>query len=341
MLAPSPISSGIITSKSQLLAGLNIAYKDEENIFTEINRFNGSFVEINTLLFVNSPMDVFSNTASLIRVFRDNNTAGAGAEINFDAYDDASNQTTYGRIRMEIRDSTDGSEDGKFEIYVRNDGTIEEVVTIWDDGAFDCGSVNQRLRLKDTGLTAQIAPVWSNLSGILGMVGAKSGTTTTISNTTSETDLLNYSVSSNQIGSNGVVRFKISGYLLQNQATSTTYTFKIKFGGTVMWEDATSSISQSATKLPFIIEGELYNKNATNAQGCSGRIMINDTSAAGVGIGAASDDEILVNANFDSEGSDTSKDTTTANTLTVTVTMSVADANTQTVVKNYIVEVIT
>ena len=168
----------------------------------------------------------------------------------------------------------------------------------------------------------------------------QSGAITDINTTVAETDMLNYSVPGNTMGANGAVRFRITGYLLQNQVTATTWTFKVKFGTTTMYAQTTNTINQSATKLPFRIQGELSNKNATNAQSVSGTIMLNDTTAPTTGLGNTGDDEITLNANFDSETADTTKDTTSAQTLQVTVTHSVSDVNVKTVIKHTLIEVL-
>jgi len=170
-----------------------------------------------------------------------------------------------------------------------------------------------------------------------------SGATVDINATAAETDLLNYVVPASSMCTNGSVKFLISGYLLQNQASGTTYTFKVKFGTTVMWEDVSPSIAQSATKIPFRINGEISNKNSTSAQCCSGYIIVNDTTAATTGLGDISSDTNTsppaFSGNFDSEGADTTKDTTVDQTLQVTVTMSVNNSAVHTVVKHKEAEV--
>src|SRR5688500_1873118 len=78
---------------------------------------------------------------------------------------------------------------------------------------------NLRGVFSESRLTAARTFTFPNKDVMLIGVGSKSGATTTISNTTTETDMLSYTVGANSIGANGVIRFKISGYLLQNQVT--------------------------------------------------------------------------------------------------------------------------
>jgi hypothetical protein len=181
---------------------------------------------------------------------------------------------------------------------------------------------------------------FGSATGKCPIILAHSGATTTISNTVAETDMLNLSVPANSMGANGAVRFTISGYLLQNQASATTYTFAVLFGGTTMYRGSGPAIAQSATKQPFRIVGEVFNKNATNANSFSGYISNQDTGSVTTGLGGITDDEIRINGNIDSETADTTTDTTSAQTLQVTVTMDVANANAQLVVKQYFVELI-
>jgi hypothetical protein len=161
---------------------------------------------------------------------------------------------------------------------------------------------------------------------IIVAVGTQSGVTTDINTTASETDLLNYTVPGGSMCVNGQVKFLIWGYLLANSG-SPTYTFKIKLGTTVLITYVTGSFGASATKMPFRIEGEVTNKNATNAQAGNVKIYITDTTPT-------------TNTFMrDSEGSDTTKDTTVDQVLQVTVTMSVNNSAVHTVVKHKKVEV--
>ena len=195
--------------------------------------------------------------------------------------------------------------------------------------------------LKTYGSNSKMVGTLYQFPNTKGNQGTQSGTAVDINTTNAEQDMLNYSVPGNSMGANGCVRFTITGYLLQNQATGTTYTFKIKFGTTTIYQDTGPSIAQSANKLPFRIVGEIYNKNATNANACNALIMISNAGGATTGLGDVGNDENSTAVIMDSEGADTTKDTTTAQTLQVTVTMSVSDATVHTVIKHKLVEVLT
>jgi len=166
---------------------------------------------------------------------------------------------------------------------------------------------------------------------------SQSGTTNDINTTSAETDMLNYTLAGDSLCVNGSIEFKVTGYILANSG-SPTYTFKIKFGGTTMYQGVTAAFGASATKIPFRIEGEIFNKNATNAQGCSASVEINDTTATTTGIGDIGSAGTVV-VPVDSEGADTTKDTTIDQAVQITVTMSVNNSAVHTVVKHTKVEV--
>ncbi len=281
------------------------------------------------------------NTIDQLTLKQSTNTVGDYTVISNLIKNSSNAYFNAGWMKWQLVTNTAGAESSEWDVIVKNAGTLITPLRVKNDGITELGGSNRRLAMSDAGLTALRTPVWSNLSGVISILGLSSGTAVDINTTNAEQDLLNYSVAANQIGANGFVRFEITGYLLQNQATGTTYTFTVKFGGTNMWVDVSPSVAQSATKLPFRIVGKIFNKNATNAQGISGSIVVNDTTAATTGIGDISNDTILFSGNFDSEGADTTKDTTSAQTLQVTVTMSVSNAATHTVVKHKSVEVMT
>ena len=279
--------------------------------------------------------NVISSSASLpsdaVRTSREN------------TYDAAYNQIFHsGRLHLLTPDNN-----GKYWIHGQNlDGEYDLVLPLITDTVtyteYLVGiKATQTLSNKVLDATCDVSDAIGSSSGT--GIGTQSGATVDINTTSAETDLLNYTVVGSDMCPNGSAVFLISGYLLQNQATGTTYTFAVKFGGTTMWADVSPTIAQSATKIPFRIQGEVFNKNATNAQGLSGFIRVNDTTAATTGLGDISSDTNTsppaFSGNFDSEGADTTKDTTIDQVLQVTVTMSVSNSATHTVVKHKQVEV--
>jgi len=285
------------------------------------------------------------DTSTLLTIYRPTNTINQNASVAYDFQNSTPAQVNIGNTSMRLLVNTAGNEESRFSISCISAGSLITPFTVNEDsaGSLRWGSNNRRIQINDSGLTATRTIKMPNADSTILSTGTQSGAANDINTTNAEQDLLNYSIPANAMGANGSVRFLITGYLLQNQASGTTYTFSVKFGTTAMWTDVSPSIAQSATKIPFRIEGEVYNKNATNAQGCSGHIRVNDTTGATTGIGDIGSDTNTsppaFSGNFDSEGADTTKDTTSAQTLQVTVTMSVSNSATHTVVKHKAVEV--
>ncbi len=307
------------TISSALPAAL--AYTNVANTFTEAQK-------------------ITKDTDTLFTFYKPNNSGGYNSnQLDFNAKSSTNAEYTSTRFKTSQIDATNGSQDTGIELSAMEAGALETVFYYEDDKLYFLN--NQYLTFAETGLTAARTFTFPNTTSVLPGVVSKSGALVDINTTAAETDLLNYSVLGNSMGANGFIKFKISGYILQNQVTGTTYTFKVKFGGTTMYSGVSNSIAQSAVKQPFRIEGELYNENATNAQGLSATIILNDTAATTTGIGDIGDDEGVINAGFSSEGADTTKDTTTDQTFQVTVTMSVSNAATHTVVKHKYVQLST
>jgi hypothetical protein len=93
-----------------------------------------------------------SGTASLFELYRPDNTATNGVEIDFSLNDSTSAKTDYARIRGEIEDATNGSEDGSLNFYAMKAGTLTKSMLLNETGDLDIGA-NLRIRLAETGLT--------------------------------------------------------------------------------------------------------------------------------------------------------------------------------------------
>lgn len=144
-------------------------------------------------------------------------------------------------------------------------------------------------------------------------------TTTTVANTTSETDLYRKAVTGNTIGSGGALRLMIAGD--GNALGSGTSTFRLKFGATTLLSLVVQFNTGSAARNPWEIEMTLFNAGATNAQRIEGSFR--KSSSTG--------DAWVNNVGF----SDTTmgyataaEDTTASKDVAVTVQHSVASAST-------------
>lgn len=78
----------------------------------------------------------------------------------------------------------------------------------------------------------------------------KTGALVSVVNTTTETDILNQSVTP---GANGVIRVMLAGSRLYQTSTSTTTTLRIYLGGTLVYADNIATPSSSAAEAPWCL----------------------------------------------------------------------------------------
>jgi hypothetical protein len=155
--------------------------------------------------------------------------------------------------------------------------------------------------------------------------GAGSGNTTTLSkNTTSvtvvsnaaEADLLNYSITGNTIGTNGILHLLVSGYYLNNSGGDETPQLRLKLGGTTLWQDSFGTITSASVRVPFRVELYIKNNNSASQQRINGHASLGHPTAATVGFSELDDDEVNADGPIQAESS---IDTTTNKTIQFTV----------------------
>ena len=258
---------------------------------------------------------VQSDNQRLIKLYRPINTANTTTGFEFQFNNSTPAQTTYGYILGKLITNTAGAEDSSTEISNMKAGTITKVFSIDKNGLLTLGS-GQNLAV----------------GGYL----KNSGVVTTTASSTSEFDLLNFVIPANLLGTNGAVKVRLSGYILQNDATARDFIWKIKFGTTIVMQDTLAAITQSATNRPFHLDFIVGNLNSTSSQGISGVFMQQDSTAATVGEGSFNDDEMHGSAAF--RGTDPAKATTSNQTLQVTMQMSFSAATVTTTVQRQIIE---
>lgn len=291
--------------------------------------------------FTGGEQTIQGTGSDLLSMYRENNSVGNGPNLKFYANNSSGVKTDYGRFRIEVAVNTAGAEYGKANVRLTRNATTFVKVAEWDENGDYAFGANMRVKLTESGQTSQSTFKFPNVNSTISGVVAQSGTTVDTHTTSAEFDLLNYSVPGNAIGTNGSIRFTITGYILQDDAATATYTFRIKFGGTNMYQDVTAAVPDDAGgKRAVRITGEIFNKNATNAQGASMIVAVSDVNGATTGIGDISDDESFVLSAVDSEGADQAKDTTSSQTLQITCQMSVSSASTHFVTKHTLVEIL-
>jgi hypothetical protein len=145
-----------------------------------------------------------------------------------------------------------------------------------------------------------------------------------IVNTTTETSVYSYSIGANVLGADGAVRLTMHGDYKNDSGSAQTFTLKVKFGSTTMFEDVSASIPDfGASRLPWWMQLVLANKNATNSQTFGSQYMLTSIGA-GTGVGRIDTDELYFHGG--PQGS-ASEDTTGALTLDITITHAAAHAD--------------
>lgn len=153
---------------------------------------------------------------------------------------------------------------------------------------------------------------------------AREATTVDVTNTTTETDILNYSVPANELGSTRKLRVEMGGDYLNNNNITNALSLIVYYGGTTIYNDTVSISSTSASRRPWRLTFSLCANNATNAQAFFGNFSLGTSGGALTGIGDLDTDEIESSSPIFNT---ISVDSTAAQTLRVSFTWSTASAN--------------
>jgi hypothetical protein len=148
--------------------------------------------------------------------------------------------------------------------------------------------------------------------------------TTDVTNTVTETTIFTFSVPANTLDTTRMLRLTTFGDYLNNNATGSSLTWRIKFGGTTVFADAISVSATSATRRPWCLQVWLASNNGTSSQSMSGTFLCGTAGGATTGLGNLDDDEIEAVTPFFNTAS---INQTSAQTFEVTVQWSAASAN--------------
>jgi hypothetical protein len=169
---------------------------------------------------------------------------------------------------------------------------------------------------------------------------AKVTTAVTINTTNTIQTLLSCTLPSGLFLAGRQLRVRLSGNYLQNQATGTTWTFTISYGGTTMFADATASAAQDADRGGWYLDLTL-NASANAAQQLNGVVTFQTPgtktaptsgTAGDLAVTTSVDAAIRGSASVDSDAGD--------RVFKVEVTMSVSNANVETVMDAATVELL-
>lgn len=101
------------------------------------------------------------------------------------------------------------------------------------------------------------------------------------SNTTSEVTIYTFNVPANTLSTNKALRLEVQGDLLNNTASTETWTIRVKFGGTTIASYAPTTITVNATRRPWWLTSKIVAGNATNAQRAMTHVWLGTPQANG------------------------------------------------------------
>lgn len=160
-----------------------------------------------------------------------------------------------------------------------------------------------------TGVTSR------NWAQVLDAVGAAE-----IINDNTEQTTYSFSIPAGALGTTRSVHLSFRGDYLNSSGSNKTYTIKIKYGATTMYEDVNTTAS-ATNRHPLIFDVWLGNTGETNSQYMTFNWISGNAVAATTGLG----DLATATTNSGQIGSGTAtEDSTAAKTFTVTMTLSSA-----------------
>lgn len=183
-----------------------------------------------------------------------------------------------------------------------------------DSGAGDYQEITVGANLTMTGTT--LAATASG--GALNTVGQFD-----LVNSAAETSVYSFSVTANTLATTRALRLTLFGDYLNNSGAGRTFTLRIKYGATTLYDDTTGSLTASAVRRAQQFVIHLGNTGTTNAQFLSWDWLLSNVAATTAGLGD------LATAVFGNNqgGGSAAEDSTTTLTFNVTIQHSVADAN--------------
>jgi hypothetical protein len=113
------------------------------------------------------------------------------------------------------------------------------------------------------------------------MILAREATLISIVSSVAETDIFNFTVPANAMGSNRMLRLTLLGDRLNNSgAAETAPTFRVYTGGTVRYQDAGAALASSATRRVASMVLHFAMQNATDTMIMSASAVYSGAAAA-------------------------------------------------------------
>lgn len=183
--------------------------------------------------------------------------------------------------------------------------------------ATDSGLSNERVATAGNGITLTDA----GAGGALTITArerllTRLVTETNLVSSTTETDILAYTVAAGTLGTDKAIRVMIKADYQNNSGSNRTFTLKLKYGATTMYSSATPSFATSADRYVCRFEFILFAKNSATAQGLHGSVKIGDDSTATIGLGNLNGN---ATSSQDIQGVDAAENSAVGKTLSVTI----------------------
>lgn len=198
--------------------------------------------------------------------------------------------------------------------------TLTTLTVINDSGSLDSG-----LSAVSYGIIS-----YTNTSYPFSYALYRSGATTSISNSTTETTLFTYSIPADTLGTNHAIRLNSPIQAINTTGGAVNLTLRVKFGATTLIT-AVVSILNAAGGYRIDIKGLIFAKGATNAQ--VSRILFGVHSATTDGTAGVSQD---TSATYES----VAEDSTVSKDLVITAQWASASVNATAYCNNSIVEIL-
>lgn len=151
-----------------------------------------------------------------------------------------------------------------------------------------------------------------------------------INTTVTETDVYSYSVAGNAMGTDKGLRLTLFGDYLHNNGAGDTVTWRVKFGGTTIFQDTENfNAEANANRQPWRLDLNLVNAGATNSQFLNVLYTRDKASQAAptTGIGNATFNAYIAGGNLFANSTAAAIDTTTSQTLAISAQWSASSAN--------------
>lgn len=153
----------------------------------------------------------------------------------------------------------------------------------------------------------------------------RTATNTVISSSTTETSIWKYNVPANSLGANGTLFLDIGGTVTNASGSNLTITFKVKFGGTVWYQDVTPTISSGSPGVRgWHLKLRYGSLNSQSVQYGYGDIGFSAAAGTTTGLGDLASFGPIITPIVCAEGN---IDTTSAADLDITATLSLNDPN--------------